>query len=182
METVLNWLARNKEWFLSGIGISIPLAIVGWFVSRKAESKPTGISGGSSNIGIGRDMNVGGDVIIQGLGSGETARQIQKGQLALFRDTITSAAWEWEHSMNKATESAESDPEASKAALETSTTALRTIVVAYRHNKHLFEEATRGAIDTLLEDAEKSGDGLTELITAIQLINCESERLASAFA
>lgn len=127
-------------------------------------------------------MHVGGSIIVHSELSDATSGRIRQGQLSRFRETIVASAWQWENSMNRATELASSDQDSARLAMDDSATALRTIVSAYKHNKHLFDAACRARIDSLLLEAEQANENsLERLITAIQLINEESERIASAF-
>lgn len=32
---MLDWLIQNKTWLFSGIAVSVPVALIGWILSRK---------------------------------------------------------------------------------------------------------------------------------------------------
>ena len=57
---VIGWLGENRSWLFSGIGIAVPLAIVGWLLSRgRAKRDQSQRSGaGSSNLQAGGDINL----------------------------------------------------------------------------------------------------------------------------
>ena len=59
---MLEWIADNKTWLFSGLGVAIPLAIVGWLFSRPSSRSAQKQRGGdgSVNIQAGEDANVGG--------------------------------------------------------------------------------------------------------------------------
>jgi hypothetical protein len=50
MGTFADWLLKNKEWLLSGIGIAVPLAIFGW-IKRQGPIQQQRSGQGSLNIG-----------------------------------------------------------------------------------------------------------------------------------
>src|SRR5690242_6798367 len=66
MYQVLAWISNNREWFLSGIGIAIPLAIIGWVYSRRDCFSKLNRSSNSLNI------NTNGNVIFNGNVTQET--------------------------------------------------------------------------------------------------------------
>ena len=54
----MEWLIANKEWIFSGIGIAIPVAVVGWlFASRNNKQKQSG-GDNSTNIQIGGNLTI----------------------------------------------------------------------------------------------------------------------------
>ena len=59
-KTLIEWFIQNKEWLLSGIAVSVPIAIFGWlFVRRHRQIIQKQRSGdGSTNIQIGGDENI----------------------------------------------------------------------------------------------------------------------------
>jgi hypothetical protein len=54
----MNWLSENKDWLFSGILVSLPIAIIGWFfVSSKFINKQSQKSGDNSvNIQVGSNF------------------------------------------------------------------------------------------------------------------------------
>ncbi|XOF32800.1 MAG: hypothetical protein ACL93V_12335 [Candidatus Electrothrix sp. YB6] len=32
---MLDWLIQNKTWLFSGIAVSVPIALIGWYLARK---------------------------------------------------------------------------------------------------------------------------------------------------
>jgi len=59
----MEWFIQNKEWLLSGIAVSVPLAILGWlFVKYRRKVVQRQRSGdGSINIQVGGDVKITGD-------------------------------------------------------------------------------------------------------------------------
>lgn len=57
---VIDWFYANKEWFFGGIGITVPLAVVSWLLTRKSNSqKQIQKSGkGSMNIQVAKNLNI----------------------------------------------------------------------------------------------------------------------------
>lgn len=46
----MNWFIENKEWLFSGIGIALPIALIGWyFFSNKSSSKTSSLTLNSNN-------------------------------------------------------------------------------------------------------------------------------------
>lgn len=37
----MNWIIENKEWLFSGLLVSVPIAIVGWLISKKNKKNHT---------------------------------------------------------------------------------------------------------------------------------------------
>ena len=33
---MLDWIIKNKDWLFSGVAVSIPIALIGWYMARKA--------------------------------------------------------------------------------------------------------------------------------------------------
>ena len=56
----MHWLSANKEWLLSGVLVTLPLAVVGWFLSRRSGGGVQKQKGGrgSKNVQVGRDLIV----------------------------------------------------------------------------------------------------------------------------
>ncbi|MDF2557577.1 MAG: hypothetical protein K0R71_1405 [Bacillales bacterium] len=57
---MINWLNHNKEWLFSGIAVSIPLAIVGWFFSSSSKNTNQKLNSGENSTNI----QVGGNLIL----------------------------------------------------------------------------------------------------------------------
>ena len=43
---MLEWIAANKNWLFEGIGVAVPVAIIGWLFSRRKDK--TGKSDGEA--------------------------------------------------------------------------------------------------------------------------------------
>ena len=54
----MEWLIANKEWLLSGILVSIPIAVVGWFFAKKGNLQKQKSGKGSTNIQVGKDFSI----------------------------------------------------------------------------------------------------------------------------
>ncbi len=56
-----DWLARNAEWVLSGIGVVIPIAIISWIFTKKSISRKQVQKSGSNsiNIQVGKNLTIG---------------------------------------------------------------------------------------------------------------------------
>jgi hypothetical protein len=52
---MLDWLIKNREWLFSGLLVSVPLSIIGWWLSQQASHSSQRQSSGknSTNIQIG---------------------------------------------------------------------------------------------------------------------------------
>ena len=55
----MNWIIENKEWLFSGLAISVPLALIGWFISRSRNKQVQKGGNNSTNIQVGGSLNVG---------------------------------------------------------------------------------------------------------------------------
>jgi len=60
----MDWFLKNKEWLLSGIAVTIPLAIISWIFGRQKKSKkqPTQIQIGGDNS---KNIQAGGNLLIK---------------------------------------------------------------------------------------------------------------------
>ncbi|WP_426203861.1 hypothetical protein [Pseudomonas sp. TWP3-1] len=56
----MDWLARNVEWLFSGVAIAVPLAILGFFLNKKAPRQKQVLGEKSKAYQAGRDINIGG--------------------------------------------------------------------------------------------------------------------------
>lgn len=54
----LDWISVNKTWFFSGIGIAIPLAVIGWLVSTKPNKHVQKSGKNSTNIAVGGNATI----------------------------------------------------------------------------------------------------------------------------
>lgn len=57
----MEWIIENKEWLFSGIAIGIPLAIIGWFLSSRANTQVQKSGDDSTNIQVGGSLRIGGN-------------------------------------------------------------------------------------------------------------------------
>ncbi|WP_424687935.1 hypothetical protein [Halarcobacter ebronensis] len=55
----MEWILENKEWLFSGIAIAIPIAIIGWFISKKVIKQNQKSGDNSTNIQVGGNLEVG---------------------------------------------------------------------------------------------------------------------------
>lgn len=55
----MEWIVENKEWLFSGIAIAIPLAIIGWIISKKGNKQNQKGGNGSTNIQVGGNFEIG---------------------------------------------------------------------------------------------------------------------------
>lgn len=60
MDSIISWFIQNKNWLLSGIAVSVPLAILGWLFARKFRQQVQKQRSGSesTNIQIGGNVNI----------------------------------------------------------------------------------------------------------------------------
>lgn len=78
MSQGIDWILKNKEWFLSGIGISIPLAIIGWIYSRKNSEQSQ--RGGKNSVNI----QASGDVTIHSIGAHNFEPRVRMNQIEII--------------------------------------------------------------------------------------------------
>ncbi|BEV07124.1 hypothetical protein [Methylophilus sp. DW102] len=59
----MSWIIQNKDWLFSGVAITIPIAIAGWFFSTKSKSYKQSQKGGNNsiNIQVGGNFKAGND-------------------------------------------------------------------------------------------------------------------------
>jgi hypothetical protein len=169
---MLSWLVSNKDWLLSGIGIAVPLAILGWWLQRRTSSASQSQRGGRNSVNV----QVGGNFTIRDTSTAE--RAVRLGQFSQFRETIYHAAHAYDDHMEEANRCSErGDVDGGKAAILRAARSQGEIITAYTMNRHLFSASAITEIDKELTVAESGGDdALLYLITAIQLINTHSER------
>jgi len=55
----MEWIIKNKEWLFSGIAISIPIAIVGWFFTNQGSKQNQKSGNNSTNIQINGNLQIG---------------------------------------------------------------------------------------------------------------------------
>lgn len=58
---MIEWIIGNKTWLFSGLAVAIPIAIIGWLVSRSRNKTVQKQSSGSRSVNIqaGRDVSIG---------------------------------------------------------------------------------------------------------------------------
>lgn len=56
----MEWILENKDWIFSGIAITVPLAIIGWFISTRGNKQIQKGGKGSTNIQVGGNFKIGG--------------------------------------------------------------------------------------------------------------------------
>ena len=61
---MLDWIVQNKEWLLSGIAVAVPIAVVGWLVSRRSSTTLQKQRGGDGSVNI----QASGDVHLRNIG------------------------------------------------------------------------------------------------------------------
>jgi hypothetical protein len=54
----MEWIIKNKDWIFSGIGISMPIAIIGWIFSSRRNSQKQRSGNGSTNIQVGGNFKI----------------------------------------------------------------------------------------------------------------------------
>ena len=61
---MLDWIVANKEWLFEGVGVAVPLAVIGWLCSkRKGEDGKASTPSVQQQITIGGGDSVGRDKI-----------------------------------------------------------------------------------------------------------------------
>ena len=58
---MIEWIIENKTWLFSGLAVAIPLAIIGWIISRQRNKTVQKQKSGSRSVNIqaGRDVSIG---------------------------------------------------------------------------------------------------------------------------
>lgn len=56
----MEWIVENKDWLFSGIAISVPLALIGWFLSTRRNKQVQKGGKNSTNIQVGGNFKIGG--------------------------------------------------------------------------------------------------------------------------
>lgn len=58
---MIEWIIKNKNWLFSGLAVAIPLAIIGWIISRPRNKIVQKQKSGSRSINIqaGKDVSIG---------------------------------------------------------------------------------------------------------------------------
>jgi hypothetical protein len=171
---MLYWILTNKEWFLSGIGIAIPLAILGWWFQRRTSAAFLQSQRGgrnSLNIQVGRNFT------IRDTGVAHTEQAVRLGQLSQFRETIYRAALAYDDHMKEVNRCRErSDVEGGKSAMLKAAGSQGEIIRAYKLNRHLFSNKAVTEIEREITAAESGDeDALVHLFNSIQLINTHSD-------
>ena len=55
---IINWILDNKEWLLSGIAITIPLAIIGWWYQKRSNKQVIKGVQNSVIVQVGNDIKM----------------------------------------------------------------------------------------------------------------------------
>ena len=57
---MIEWIIKNKEWLFSGLLVGIPIALVGWFFSRRPsrQSQIQKAGDNSTNVQVGGNIEV----------------------------------------------------------------------------------------------------------------------------
>jgi len=164
METLWDWVVQNREWLFSGLAVALPLAILGWWFSKR----PNAMSQQSGDNAV--NLQAQGDITI-GTDNSGIERHIRQSDIGRFLETITAHAHAYEEALTRASTLGEQgDIAQGREAMEVSAGAIGKIVTAYQAHKHLFAEEDVTRIDQLLRDAESEGD-LTKLVQAVQAIH-----------
>ena len=56
----MEWILENKQWLFSGVAIAIPIAIISWLFSSRANKQIQKSGDNSTNIQVGGDFKIGG--------------------------------------------------------------------------------------------------------------------------
>lgn len=58
---MIEWIIENKTWLFSGLAVAIPIALLGWIISRPKNKTVQKQKSGkhSVNIQVGKDVNIG---------------------------------------------------------------------------------------------------------------------------
>lgn len=60
-EVVMGFLFDNKEWLFGGVAVSVPIALVGWWLfSGRSEAQTQKSGKNSVNIQVGGNLEIGG--------------------------------------------------------------------------------------------------------------------------
>lgn len=54
----MDWIIENKEWLFGGVAIALPLAFIGWFISRTKNKQTQRGGKDSTNIQVGGSINI----------------------------------------------------------------------------------------------------------------------------
>ena len=49
---MLDWIVENRFWLFSGVAVSIPIAIVGWFMFTRKSTHVQGQKSGKNSVNI----------------------------------------------------------------------------------------------------------------------------------
>jgi hypothetical protein len=55
---IWNWIVANKEWLFSGILVTLPLAIAGWFFHKRNNKQVQKSGNNSTNVQIGGNFTI----------------------------------------------------------------------------------------------------------------------------
>ena len=54
----MEWIIENKTWLFSGIAIAIPIAIIGWIISKNTNKQVQKGGDNSTNIQVGGSFKI----------------------------------------------------------------------------------------------------------------------------
>jgi len=54
----MEWIIENKTWLFSGIAIAVPIAIIGWIVSKNTNNQVQKGGDNSTNIQVGGSIKI----------------------------------------------------------------------------------------------------------------------------
>jgi hypothetical protein len=102
MTQFFKWFLENKEWLLSGLAVSVPIAIIGLLLNRSSSIKRSR-SKGSRDINFGKsgsnsnNILMSGDLtVIKNIDDSEITRNQRLSELARFRGKIYELAFDWD--------------------------------------------------------------------------------------
>ena len=55
---MIEWIIENKNWLFSGLAVAVPIAIIGWIISRHKKKAVLKQRSGSHSINIQAGKNV----------------------------------------------------------------------------------------------------------------------------
>lgn len=58
---MFDWIMENKEWLFSGVGVAVPLAIIGWLCSKRSGRKSHCEETEIDNLSVRQTYSVSGD-------------------------------------------------------------------------------------------------------------------------
>lgn len=176
MQNLLDWIGKNIEWLLSGVAVSIPVAIFGWWLQRRSpQGQQSATAEGRSVV-----IQAGGNVVVGADEAHRSERSDRIREIASLREKLHTSGLKWDKHMSEveALQAKEDFDKAHEDLMQAAAT-MNELITAYRLNKHLFSAIDRDSIDAELHAAETaSGDGMPHLIRAVQRIHKAAEKAA----